>query len=207
MVLARSDEDSTTTTIFTLISTNTVVAANSASRLLKHWKKEIEAQAIEKIGFIFPKMDLLWHFSNALQRFVCLPQYSTYTGEIAYKKQIKEGYSHSNQVNYCTENLNKYRRLHIMKICKLHLISIDQRNINSSFEAQESPEIQEYSQWICIQEILECFSSYAPVDQSVANKQYRQGLSFAHHNTLSFWSIIHQSIKSLILRVPLMKRL
>jgi len=50
-------------------------------------------------NFNFVKMHLISHFRDHSYMFCNMPMYSTESGELAHKKQIKDGWRRSNKIN------------------------------------------------------------------------------------------------------------
>jgi len=62
--------------------------------------------------FNFLKMHLLSHFSDHICQFGNIPIYSTEFAELAYKKQIKDGWRRSNKKDLKQQILHSYSCQH-----------------------------------------------------------------------------------------------
>lgn len=84
-------------------------------RIQETWKSIIESEMAEYIedgsDFNFPKIHLMQHFREQIQRFGCLKQWSTEIGESSHKRQIKDGFNASNKTgDYYSQMINFYLR-------------------------------------------------------------------------------------------------
>jgi hypothetical protein len=84
-------------------------------RIHDAWKGIIDAEMAEYIedgsDFNFPKIHLMQHFREQIQRYGSLKQWSTEIGESSHRKQIKDGFNASNKTgDYYTQMINYYLR-------------------------------------------------------------------------------------------------
>jgi hypothetical protein len=84
-------------------------------RIHDTWKDIIDAEMAEYIedgcDFNFPKIHLMQHFREQIQRYGSLKQWSTEIGESSHRKQIKDGFNASNKTgDYYTQMINYYLR-------------------------------------------------------------------------------------------------
>lgn len=98
-------------------------------RIRETWKTIIEAEMAEYIeegsDFNFPKIHLMQHFCNQIQRFGSLKQWSTEIGESSHKRQIKDGFNASNKTgDYYTQVINFYLRCDAFTMRKANLTAM-----------------------------------------------------------------------------------
>ena len=82
-----------------------------------HW---MELKHVES-NFTFIKMHLINHFHNDFYQFGNIPIYSTEFGELAPKKQIKDGWRCSNKIDAARQILNSYGRQRAIRMRLLNL--------------------------------------------------------------------------------------
>src|SRR5690606_19249379 len=71
--------------------------------------------------FNIPKLHALVHFDQQIRMFGSLPQHSTEIGESSHKKQLKDGYNHSNKNDYVKQLLAQYNRIHAFAMRVMNL--------------------------------------------------------------------------------------
>jgi len=97
------------------IKTNFMKSTAYRQRIRDSWKVTIETEMAEYIeegaDFNFPKIHLMLHFWEQIQRFGSLRQWSMEIGECSHKHQIKDGFNSSNKTgDYYTQMINFYLR-------------------------------------------------------------------------------------------------
>ena len=95
-------------------------------RIRDTWKTIIDSEMAEYIeegsDFNFPKIHLMQHFRDQIQRFGSLKQWSTEIGESSHKQQIKDGFNASNKTgDYYTQVINFYLRCDAFTVRKANL--------------------------------------------------------------------------------------
>ena len=90
-------------------------SAAHRQRIRDMWKTVIESEMAEFVeegsDFNFPKIHLMQHFREQVQRYGSLKQWSTEIGESSHKRQIKDGFNASNKTgDYYTQLINFYLR-------------------------------------------------------------------------------------------------
>ena len=79
----------------------------------------------EGSDFNFPKIHLIQHFRDQIQRFGSLKQWSTEIGESSHKRQIKDGFNASNKTgDYYTQVINFYLRCDAFTVRKANLAAM-----------------------------------------------------------------------------------
>ena len=101
-------------------------------RIQEAWKSIIESEMAEYIedgsDFNFPKIHLIQHFREQIQRFGCLKQWSTEIGESFHRRQIKDGFNASNKTgDFYTQMINFYLRCDAFTIRKVNRAAMEQR--------------------------------------------------------------------------------
>jgi hypothetical protein len=71
--------------------------------------------------FNFPKMHLLTHFRENVEKYAGIPMFSTELGETAHRQQIKEGYRASNKIDFTKQILCYYAPRHALGMRILNL--------------------------------------------------------------------------------------
>jgi len=66
--------------------------------------------------FNFIKIHLLSHFCDQIRQFGNIPMYSTESGELAHKTQIKEGWGQSNKNDAARQIVQSYGRQHAIRM-------------------------------------------------------------------------------------------
>jgi hypothetical protein len=94
-------------------------------RIRETWKTIIESKMAEYIedgtDFNFPKIHLMQHFRDQIQRYGSLKQWSTEIGESSHRRQIKDGFNASNKTgDYYTQMINFYLRCDAFAIRKVN---------------------------------------------------------------------------------------
>ena len=94
-------------------------------RIQETWRTIIESEMAEYIedgsDFNFPKIHLMQHFREQIQRFGCLKQWSTEIGESSHKRQIKDGFNASNKTgDYYGQMINFYLRCDAFSVRKVN---------------------------------------------------------------------------------------
>ena len=74
--------------------------------------------------FNFVKIHLLSHFSNHIHQFDNIPMYFTEFGELAHKKQIKDGWRRSNKHDAMRQIVNSHSCQHTIRMRLLNLESL-----------------------------------------------------------------------------------
>ena len=110
---------------------NSLKSAAYRQRIRDTWKVTIETEMAEYIeegtDFNFPKIHLMQHFGEQIQRFGSLKQWSTEIGESSHKHQIKDGFNSSNKTgDYYTQMINFYLRCDAFTIRKANLEALSQ---------------------------------------------------------------------------------
>jgi hypothetical protein len=82
--------------------------------------------------FNFIKMHLLNHFRENVEKYGSLPMYSTEVGEASHRKQIKDGWQHSNHVNASMQILTYFARRHAIHLRKLNLLQLAREGFYTS---------------------------------------------------------------------------
>ena len=77
-----------------------------------------------KSRFHFVKMHLLSHFCNQIRQFGNIPMYSTEIGELAHKRQIKEGCRQSNKNDAALKIMHSHGHQHAIRMRQLYLESL-----------------------------------------------------------------------------------
>ena len=95
-------------------------------RIRETWKTVIESEMVEYIEegsyFNFPKIHLMQHFREQVQRYGSLKQWSTEIGESSHKRQIKDGFNASNKTgDYYTQMINFYLRCDAFTVRKANV--------------------------------------------------------------------------------------
>ena len=88
-------------------------------------KDDLQNAYQDLITFNFPKCHSLQHFEGDIREYGALQQHSTEIGEASHKKQLKEGFHHSNKVDPTWQILRIFARKHgfAMRLMNLmHLI-------------------------------------------------------------------------------------
>jgi len=81
-----------------------------------------------KSHFHFVKMHLLSHFCNKIHQFGNIAMYSTDIGELAHKRQIKEGWRQSNKNDAALKIMHSHSRQHAIRMRQLDLESLPDRD-------------------------------------------------------------------------------
>jgi len=107
------------------LEANKTKSAAFRNRIRETWKSIIESEMAEYIedgsDFNFPKIHLMQHFREQIQRFGCLKQWSTEIGESSHKRQIKDGFNASNKTgDYYSQMINFYLRCDAFAIRKVN---------------------------------------------------------------------------------------
>ena len=94
-------------------------------RIQESWKSIIESEMAEYIedgsDFNFPKIHLMQHFREQIQRFGCLKQWSTEIGESSHRRQIKDGFNALNQTgDFYSQMINFYLRCDAFTVRKVN---------------------------------------------------------------------------------------
>ena len=94
-------------------------------RQRKSWNEFIDAKMVEHHAdggdFNFPKIHQMLHFREQIQRYGCLKQWSTETGESSHRTQIKIPYNKSNRSgDIYTQILEHYLRSDAFAVRKLN---------------------------------------------------------------------------------------
>lgn len=95
-------------------------------RIRDAWKAiiadEMARYVEEGSDFNFPKIHLMMHFRENIQRYGSLKQWSTEIGESSHKKQIKDGFNASNKTgDYYTQMIEYYLRSDAFAVRKANL--------------------------------------------------------------------------------------
>jgi len=111
-------------------------SAAHRQRIRETWKTIIESEMAEYIeegsDFNFPKIHLMQHFREQVQRFGSLKQWSTEIGESSHKRQIKDGFNASNKTgDFYTQVINFYLRCDAFTVRKANLEALSRCGLNS----------------------------------------------------------------------------
>lgn len=107
------------------LEANRSKSAAFRQRIQETWRTIIESEMAEYIedgsDFNFPKIHLMQHFCQQIQRFGCLKQWSTEIGESSHKRQIKDGFNASNKTgDYYGQMINFYLRCDAFSVRKVN---------------------------------------------------------------------------------------
>ena len=87
-------------------------SATDRERLRREWQEFIDSEMVEYheegSDFNFPKIHQLLHFREQIQRYGCLKQWPTETGESSHRTQLKESYKKSNRSGDIYGQMIKY---------------------------------------------------------------------------------------------------
>jgi hypothetical protein len=114
------------------LKANSLKSAAYRQRIRDTWKVTIETEMAEYIeegtDFNFPKIHLMLHFRDQIQRFGSLKQWSTEIGESSHKQQIKDGFNSSNKTgDYYTQLINFYLRCDAFTVRKANLEALSKQ--------------------------------------------------------------------------------
>jgi hypothetical protein len=99
------------------------------------WRKERDArqEAIEKTAhFKFMKMHLPLHYRAHVEQLGAIGPFSTESGESAHKRQVKEGYNHSNQHDVSKQIIEYYTRVSALSMREQNLRQLIKEGIYSN---------------------------------------------------------------------------
>ncbi len=107
------------------LTANNLKSATVRQRIRNSWKDilldEMQTYAEEGSDFNFPKIHLMMHFREQIQRYGSLRQWSTEIGESSQKNQIKDGFNASNKTgDYYTQMINYYLRCDAFAVRKMN---------------------------------------------------------------------------------------
>ena len=160
---------------------NSMKSTAYRQRIRDTWKVTIETEMAEYIeegtDFNFPKIHLMLHFREQIQRFGSLKQWSTEIGESSHKHQIKDGFNSSNKTgDYYTQMINFYLRCDAFTVRKANLEALSKQKEEVSVADTMvghcrlkfiSPQLQKGKQRV------NCFQGFL---ESITNESVRKGL-------------------------------